>query len=189
MKGCKTCTLNISWFRLIYLLFLQRTQLFALWLYFHSYLFSFFYTIINSVPFAVKDANPVYEIFKWSSEKAIACLETNVAIFLKKILCIYFKGEEKGGDEHHCVRETLTTWLLHILCWGPGLEPRHAPWLGIKPVTFRFVGWCSIHWDTPARAVAVYCMWRRQWTWLWELASANKLSEYNSRNWTWTIVV
>ena len=30
--------------------------------------------------------------------------------------------------------------------------PRHAPWLGIKPVTPWFAGWHSIHWATPARA-------------------------------------
>ena len=37
---------------------------------------------------------------------------------------------------------------------GPGLQPRHVPWLGIKPVTLCFSGWCSIHWATPARAVS-----------------------------------
>ena len=28
---------------------------------------------------------------------------------------------------------------------GPGLQPRHVPWLGIEQVTFQFVGWHSIH--------------------------------------------
>ena len=36
--------------------------------------------------------------------------------------------------------------------WGPGLQPRHVLWLGIKLVTFWFTGWCLIHWATPARA-------------------------------------
>ena len=27
-----------------------------------------------------------------------------------------------------------------------GPQPRNLPWLGIKQVTFRFAGWCSIHW-------------------------------------------
>ena len=36
--------------------------------------------------------------------------------------------------------------------WGPAPRPRHVPWLGIKPVTFRFTGQRSIHWATPARA-------------------------------------
>ena len=35
--------------------------------------------------------------------------------------------------------------------WGPGLQPRLVPWLGIKPVTLWFTGWNSVHWATPAR--------------------------------------
>ena len=42
--------------------------------------------------------------------------------------------------------------LLHTPYWGPGLQPRHVPWLGIKPVTLWFTGQHSIHWATPARA-------------------------------------
>ena len=26
--------------------------------------------------------------------------------------------------------------LLHAHCWGSGLQPRHVPWLGIKPQPF-----------------------------------------------------
>ena len=37
--------------------------------------------------------------------------------------------------------------------WGPGLQPRHVPWLGIELVTLWFTGWHSIHWATPAMAV------------------------------------
>ena len=36
--------------------------------------------------------------------------------------------------------------------WGPGHQPRHVPWLGIKPARLWFTGWYSIHWATPARA-------------------------------------
>ena len=35
--------------------------------------------------------------------------------------------------------------------WGPGLKPRHVPWLGIKPATLWFAGQHSIHWVTSAR--------------------------------------
>ena len=35
--------------------------------------------------------------------------------------------------------------------WGPGLKPRHVPWLGIKPATLCFTGRHPIHWATPAR--------------------------------------
>ena len=37
--------------------------------------------------------------------------------------------------------------------WGPGLESRHVPWLGIKWATLWFAGQRSIPWATPARAV------------------------------------
>ena len=40
--------------------------------------------------------------------------------------------------------------------WGPGPQPRHVPWLGIKLVTLRFAGQHSIHWATPARALLIY---------------------------------
>ena len=43
-------------------------------------------------------------------------------------------------------------FLLHTPYWGPDLQPKHVPWLGIKPATFAFAGWHSIHWATAARA-------------------------------------
>ena len=49
-------------------------------------------------------------------------------------------------------RETLISCLSRAPNWGPGLWPRHMPWLGIELVTFRFTGQCSIPWTTPARA-------------------------------------
>ena len=42
--------------------------------------------------------------------------------------------------------------LSHAPYWGPGLQPTHVPWLGIKPATLWFSGQHSIHWATPARA-------------------------------------
>ena len=30
--------------------------------------------------------------------------------------------------------------LFHTPYWGPGLQPRHVPQLGIKPVTLWFAG-------------------------------------------------
>ena len=42
--------------------------------------------------------------------------------------------------------------LSHTPCWGPGLQLRHVPWLGIKPATLCFTVPCSIHWAAPARA-------------------------------------
>ena len=48
--------------------------------------------------------------------------------------------------------QTPICCLSHTPSWGPGPQPRHVPWLGIKPVTFRFRNQCSMHWATPARA-------------------------------------
>ena len=37
--------------------------------------------------------------------------------------------------------------------WGPGLQLRHGPWLGIELATLWFAGQHSIHWATPASAI------------------------------------
>ena len=44
----------------------------------------------------------------------------------------------------------------HASNLGPGLQPRHVPWLGIEVGPFRFADWCSVHWDAPARALCVF---------------------------------
>ena len=49
------------------------------------------------------------------------------------------------------MRKTSIGCLLHTPSQGPGLPPRHVPWLGIKPVTFCFTVQHSIHWAKPAR--------------------------------------
>ena len=48
--------------------------------------------------------------------------------------------------------------LLRDPHYGPGLQPRHVPWLGIEPVTLWFSGWCSIHWATPDRTRVLFFM-------------------------------
>ena len=45
---------------------------------------------------------------------------------------------EREGEKHPCERETSISCLSHTPNWGPGLQPRHVPWLGIEPVTFLF---------------------------------------------------
>ena len=68
-----------------------------------------------------------------------------VNIFKRFYLFIFREkeGRRKRADKHQ---------ILARPKWGPGLQPRHVAWLGIKPVTFQFAGWHSIHWATPARA-------------------------------------
>ena len=57
------------------------------------------------------------------------------------------REREREGEKHQCVVASRASPT-----WGPGPEPRHVPWPGIKPVTLWFAGWYSIHWATPARA-------------------------------------
>ena len=65
---------------------------------------------------------------------------------------------EGEGEKYQCARETLFGYLSHAPKWGPGLRPRHMPWLGIKPATLWFTGQHSIHWATPARAAVLFLM-------------------------------
>ena len=55
-------------------------------------------------------------------------------------------GRRRGRETSMC------GYLLYAPHWGPGLQPRHVPWLGIEPATLCFAGQHSIHWATPARA-------------------------------------
>ena len=48
--------------------------------------------------------------------------------------------------------KTSISCLLHTPSQGPGLQPRHVPWLGIEPGTFWFMEWCSTHWAAPVGA-------------------------------------
>ena len=43
---------------------------------------------------------------------------------------------------------------------GPGPQPRHVSWPGIKPAALTSTGQCSIHWATPARAtIIILCLY------------------------------
>ena len=56
--------------------------------------------------------------------------------FLMFYLFIFREGGREGereGEKHQCV-----VCLLHTPYWGPGLQPRHVPWLGIEPATLWF---------------------------------------------------
>ena len=67
-------------------------------------------------------------------------------------LFIYIGRMGRKREKHHCVRETSISCLLHTPNWGPGLQPRDVPWLGIKLSTFQFAGQLPAHWVTTVRA-------------------------------------
>ena len=53
-----------------------------------------------------------------------------------KILFIYFRQRGREGKEKE---GNINVWLpLTHLYWGPGLKPRHVPWLGMEPATLWF---------------------------------------------------
>ena len=63
---------------------------------------------------------------------------------------IYLSLERREGRKRG--RETSVCGCpSHTPYWGPGLQPSHMFWLGIKPATLCFADRRSIHWATPAR--------------------------------------
>ena len=76
---------------------------------------------------------------------------TRVILFFKKDFTYLFLDRGEGREKER--ERNINVWLplMHTPYWGPGLQPRHVPWLGIEPVTLWFTGWRSIHWAAPAR--------------------------------------
>ena len=52
---------------------------------------------------------------------------------------------EREGDRHQCVRDTSAGCLSHAPYWGPSLQPKPVPRLGIKLATLWVIGQHSIH--------------------------------------------
>ena len=76
------------------------------------------------------------------------------SFFFKDFILFIFREREAREKE----KETsMCGCLLHTPYQGPGLQPRHVPWLGIEPATLWFAGWNSIHWARPAR-VHIYIL-------------------------------
>ena len=90
-----------------------------------------------------------YQVINISLVKS--ALYVNICSFLKKILFfLEGKGVRQRGKE-----TSVCGCLSNTPHWGPGLQPRHVPWLGIEPVTLWFTGQHSVHWATRARAISV----------------------------------
>ena len=56
----------------------------------------------------------------------------------------------------------MCSCLSHAPYWGPSPQPRLVPWLGIERVILQFIGQCSIHRATPARAQFHNWQWKLQ---------------------------
>ena len=66
------------------------------------------------------------------------------------------EGREKGRERNINVEEKhQSVASCNTPNRGPGPQPRHVPWLGLKPATLQFVGRCPIHWATAVRALTV----------------------------------
>ena len=72
----------------------------------------------------------------------------NIYIFFLKNIYLFILDREEGREGNIIVWLPLICPLLGTLP-----QPRHMPWLGIKPATLWFTGQRSIHWATPARAI------------------------------------
>ena len=70
--------------------------------------------------------------------------------FFKKGFYLFIFRQKRGEGEK-CVVDSC---VPHT--GKPGLQLRHVPWLGIEPATLRFIGWHSVDWATPAKAVSVF---------------------------------
>ena len=115
-------------------------------------------------------------LIRWSSFSV-----ESIGFFLFKKIFYSFIFRERGrerereGEKHQCVVVSHAS-----LYWRPDQQPRHVPWLGIKPVTLGFTGWPSIHWATPARVYRVFFIYChvicKQWQFYFLLSNLDSFS-------------
>ena len=76
----------------------------------------------------------------------------NLFFFFKRFIYLFLERGEGRKKERE---RNFNVWLplVHPPTGGPGLQPRHVPWLIIDLVTFCFTVRHSIHWATPARVI------------------------------------
>ena len=74
------------------------------------------------------------------------CASLGGNYFFKDFIYLFL---EKGREGERGRETSMCVCLLRTHSWGPGLLPRHVPWLEIEQATLWFTVWCSIHWATP----------------------------------------
>ena len=90
-------------------------------------------TVAGRVAHSLSDWEALYQFW-------IYFLIYFLSLFLKRFYLFILEG--KVG--RNWGRETSVCCCLSCApYWGPGLQPRRVPWLGIEPATLWFTGWCS----------------------------------------------
>ena len=94
----------------------------------------------------------------WAQVKCSVRARQVCILFFKSLLFILDRGEGREKERARNIHVWLPlthpppgTWL--------GLQPKHVPWLRIKPAALWFAGQCSIHWATPGRAQVYPYIW------------------------------
>ena len=84
--------------------------------------------------------------------------------FLPSLRFYLFIFRERGRDRERGREISMCGCLSCALHWGPDLQPRLVPCLGIELVTPWFTAHaCSIHWAIPARAEWSFLNWLHFW--------------------------
>ena len=93
-------------------------------------------------------------IFLVLINRHLGLLPTCENLFFKRFYLFIFREGRRGRkrEKHQYVVASVVP--PH---WGPGLQPRYVPWLGIEPATLWFIVLCLIHWATSARAWKKSC--------------------------------
>ena len=74
----------------------------------------------------------------------------------KKRFYLFIFREGGGKEKHQCVRD-IDQLPLTSPNWGPGLQPRHVPWLGNqRPFRQSFAGRSPTHWATLVKALGEF---------------------------------
>ena len=126
-----------------------------------------FPSYIFSIKFICFDCVNNQTIIHYFSYVDFSLLILKHVIFLKRFFYLFL---ERGEGKEKERERNISVWLpLTCPHWGPDPQPRHMPWLGIKPATLWFAGQCSIHWATPARVKAC-TFWQRPISKRWRLS-------------------
>ena len=94
--------------------------------------------------------SPVPMSFGTWAHSSCCCCCVCVCVCVCMYVCVCWKGEREAEE-----RERHIYWLP-LACTPtdqePNSQPRRMPWLGLKPATFCFAGWCPTNWATPVKA-------------------------------------